>query len=51
MVATGIGKTDKIPIIKEISHKDEMYSIRNIANNVIVSLYGDRTTFTVVSIL
>ena len=32
----------KIPVKKEKSQRNEMYSVRNTVNNNVISLYGDR---------
>ena len=32
----------KPPILKEISHGDVKYSIRNMVNNTVITLYGNR---------
>ena len=34
-------KRYKLPVIK-LSHRDEKYNIKNIVNNVVITLYGDR---------
>ena len=31
-----------LPVIKEISHEDEKYSLENIVNNTVITLYSDR---------
>ena len=32
----------KLPVVKKITHGDVMYSIGNIVNNIIITLYGGR---------
>ena len=34
-------KRHKLPAAKETSHRYEMYSMGNIVNNHVISLYGD----------
>ena len=35
-------KRYKFSVIKQMSHGYEMYSMGNIVNNYVISLYGDR---------
>lgn len=35
-------KRYNLPFIRQIRHRDIMYSIENIANNVVTTLHGDR---------
>ena len=32
---------DRLPVAKQVSHKYKVYSVGNIANNYVISLYGD----------
>ena len=34
-------KRYKIPAIKRMSHKDEMYSMGNIVSNIVITIYGN----------
>ena len=51
MVARGKGVTGwakrekgikkyKLPVIKQVSHRDVMYSTGNTVNNIVITLYG-----------
>ena len=35
-------KKYKLPVIKYISHRDVIYSLRNIDHTTVITLYGDR---------
>ena len=35
-------KRYKLPVTKQMSHRYAMYSVPNILNNNVISLYGDR---------
>lgn len=35
-------KRYKLPVVKYVDHKNIMYSTGKIANNVVITLYGDR---------
>ena len=35
-------KRHKLSVTKHMSHRNEMYSVGNIVNNYVISLYGDR---------
>ena len=35
-------KRYKLPVTKRMSHRDEMYSVGNMINNYVISLYGER---------
>ena len=35
-------KRHKLPVTKSVSHEHEVYSMGNIVNNSVVSLYSDR---------
>ena len=35
-------KKYKLPVIKQISHRDVMYSTGNTVNNTVITLYADR---------
>lgn len=32
----------KLPVTKQMSQRDDVYSVRNIVNNTVISLHGDR---------
>ena len=35
-------KRYKLLVTKQMNHRDEMYSMGNTVNNIVVNLYGDR---------
>ena len=35
-------KRYKLPVIRLISHRDEKYSLENIINKIVITLYGKR---------
>ena len=38
-------KRYKLPVTKEISHRDVMYNTGDIVNNMVTAIYGDRQAF------